>query len=62
MRGGRVCDPNWWKAFVISVPRPIPQGYMVGMRGETREGGYWVVEFLEKVPEYRPNPNWKGDE
>jgi len=49
-------DPNWWRRYVISVPLPIPRGYMVGMKGETRNGEHYVVEFLEKVPGYQPNP------
>ena len=47
---------DWWKEFLISVPRPIPSGMMVGMKGEVRDGKYYVVEFLEPVPEYQPNP------
>ena len=52
-------NESWWQRFIILVPRPIPPGYMVGTRGETRDNGYYVVEFLEKVPEYKPNPNIK---
>ncbi len=50
---------NWWRRFIIPVPRPIPKGYMVGMRDEMRGGKHYVVEFLEKVPEYKVNPNIK---
>ena len=50
-------DPNWWRRYIISVPRPIPKGFMVGMRGEVRDGKYYIVEYLESVPEYQPNPN-----
>ncbi len=49
-------DKDWWREFIIPVPRPIPPGYMVGMRDEMRDGKHYVVEFLEKVPEYQPNP------
>ena len=45
-----------WKEFVISVPRPISPGYMVGMQDEVRDGRHYIVEFLESVPEYQPNP------
>ena len=45
-----------WKDFVIPVPRPIPPGFMVGMRGEYRDRRYFVIEFLEEVPERQPNP------
>lgn len=49
-------NPDWWREYVVSVPRPIPRGYCVGMRDEVRDGKPYVVEFLEKVPEYQPNP------
>lgn len=54
-------DSNWWKSCVISVPRPIPPGYMVGMREEIRDDRLYIVEFLELVPEYQPNPFVKED-
>jgi len=49
-------DYNSWRDFIISVPRPIPPGMMVKMRGEDRDGKRYVIEFLEPVPEYQPNP------
>ena len=52
----RMQDGNWWRDFIVPVPRPIPRGYMVGMRDEWRDGRLYIVEFLEKVPEYQPNP------
>jgi len=53
-------NPNWWKEYIISVPRPIPPGHMVGMRDEIRDGKLYVVEFLEPVPEYQPKPLHEG--
>ena len=51
---------DWWRGSIVSVPPPIPKGYMVGMRGEVRDGKHYVVEFLERVPEYQPNPFSRG--
>ncbi len=47
---------DWWKECIVCVPRPIPTGMMVGMRDEVRDGRRYLVEFLELVPEYKPNP------
>lgn len=52
--------PSSWQDFIISVPRPIPPGMMVKMRSEDRDGNRYIVEFLESVPEYQPNPYTRG--
>ena len=48
---------DWWKESIVYVPRPIPASMMVGMRDEVRDGKLYLVEFLEAVPEYHPNPH-----
>ena len=53
---------DWWRRSVISFPLPIPKGFMVGMQDRVINGQRFIVEFLEKVPPYRPNPNFKEEE
>ena len=53
-------NPDWWREYIIPVPRPIPPGHMVGMRDEIRDGKLYVVEFLETVKGYQSNPSPGG--